>query len=242
MNRAALQSGAPFHAWILLDADGTVFDFDAAQAAALAATLAAAGLPADGRLLAPYQRIGSELWGLYEAGAISSLELRERRFARLLGEAGLDGDPAALSRDYLRRLSRRGELLPGALGAMHALRAAGCRLWLATNGLAEVQRPRFAASPVTPLTEGALISEELGVAKPQAGFFDAAFVAMGQPPRERVLMVGDSWSADIAGGLNYGLDTAWIRPAGDEPRPGPQPRWTLDALSELPEKVLALQV
>lgn len=224
--------------WILLDADGTLFDFDGAQAAAFAASLAAAGLPADGGLLEPYKRIGAELWGLFEEGRITGEDLRVKRFERLLEEAGLAGDAQALSRDYLARLAGRGDLLPGALEAVRRLDAAGCRLWLATNGLAEVQRPRFAASPVTEHVDGVVISEEIGAAKPQAAFFDEAFRAMGSPPKGRVLMVGDSWTADVAGGLGYGLDTVWINADG-RPRPEPVALFAeLATVAELPALVL----
>ena len=224
--------------WILLDADGTLFDFEAAQAAALDGCLAAAGLPGGGRLLEPYKRIGGELWGLFEAGRISSSRLRARRFELLLAEQGLEGDPLALSADYLSRLSARGELLPGALETVRELAGAGCRLWLATNGLAEVQRPRFAASPVTEHVEGVVISEEIGAAKPQAAFFDEAFRRMGGPPRARTLMVGDSWTADVAGGLGYGLDTVWINAEG-LPRPAEAAlRAELASVAGLPALVL----
>lgn len=226
------------YGWILLDADGTLFDFESAQAAALDACLAEADLPTGGALLEPYRRIGSELWGLFEAGEITTEELRVRRFARLLEEAELRGDPLALSEDYLVRLAQRRELLPGALDAVRRLSEAGCRLWLATNGLAEVQRPRFADSPILKYVDGVVISEDVGAAKPQKAFFDEAFRRMGGPPKERTLMVGDSWSADVAGGLGYGLDVCWINPEGLPRLEAVELRAELAGVGELPDVVL----
>jgi 2-haloacid dehalogenase len=57
-----------------------------------------------------------------------------------------------------------------------------------------------------------IVSGEVGVAKPDTGIFDIAFEKMGNPGKEEVLMIGDSLSADMQGGLNYGIDTCWYNP------------------------------
>jgi len=57
-----------------------------------------------------------------------------------------------------------------------------------------------------------IISEEIGHSKPAREFFAAAFARLGNPPKAEVLMVGDSWSADIQGAADYGIDTCWFNP------------------------------
>ena len=59
-----------------------------------------------------------------------------------------------------------------------------------------------------------VISEEVGAAKPDGRIFDVAFERMGEPPKEEVLIVGDSLTSDIAGGIAYGIDTCWFNPDG----------------------------
>jgi FMN phosphatase YigB (HAD superfamily) len=60
-----------------------------------------------------------------------------------------------------------------------------------------------------------IISEEIGAAKPGAAFFEAAFARCGHPPKRDVLIIGDSLTSDIQGGVNYGIDTCWYNPTGE---------------------------
>lgn len=83
---------------------------------------------------------------------------------------------------------------------------------LITNGLAAVQRPRFASSSIGRFFPEVVISEELGIAKPDPAIFDHAFERIGRPAKDRVLMVGDNLGSDILGGVNYGIDTCWFNP------------------------------
>ena len=109
-------------------------------------------------------------------------------------------------------------------GAEEVLRTlqATCRLAIVTNGLLAVQRSRLARSRIRDYIAELIISEEVGAAKPEPAFFTAAFARMGQPAKSDVLLIGDSLSSDMQGGLDYGLDTCWYNPAG-EPRPNGLP-------------------
>lgn len=200
--------------WILFDADGTLFDFERAQAAAIEETWRACGLDERPGLAAEFRAINVELWPAYERGAISQETLRIERFRRMMGETGRD--PEEVSELYLDRLAERAELIEGAGDAVRSLQGrAG--LALVTNGIAGVQHRRLDRSGLRPLFETVVISSEVGHAKPQAGFFDETFARIGFPPREAVLMVGDNLDVDMKGGSDYGTGTCWINPRG-EPR------------------------
>ncbi|MDX1503057.1 MAG: YjjG family noncanonical pyrimidine nucleotidase [Thermoanaerobaculia bacterium] len=200
---------------MLLDADGTLFDYDRAEAAALAATWEELGLPREERLLPAYREINHRLWRSYERGEIEQAAIPGERFARLLTALGHDADAGRASSLYLRALARQTHLLDGALRVVSRL-ARRAELALVTNGLAEVQRPRLAASPLAPFFEVVVISGEIGAGKPDPAFFDAAFRRMGDPPRRQTLIVGDSLTSDIEGGRRYGIDTCWLNPRGAE--------------------------
>ena len=77
-----------------------------------------------------------------------------------------------------------------------------------------MQRPRLERSAIRPFIEKIFISEEIGVAKPAAGFFEAVFQEIGNPPKSEVLIIGDSLTSDIQGGIDYGIDTCWFNPGG----------------------------
>ena len=64
-----------------------------------------------------------------------------------------------------------------------------------------------------------MISGEAGTSKPGPGIFDLAFEQLGRPSRSTAVMVGDNLSSDIRGGVDYGIDTCWYNPTGDEAHP-----------------------
>jgi 2-haloacid dehalogenase len=199
--------------WIIFDADGTLFDYRAAEAAALQGGFCALGLPWDPAYGALYTGINAAIWLEFERGEIDQLRLRTERFERLFAEVGLTADTAEFSRRYLAVLARQAALLPGAEAVVRRL-AASHRMLLLTNGLTEVQRPRFAAAPIRDCFADIVISEEVGLAKPDPAIFDVALERAANPERSTVLVVGDSLSSDIAGGAAAGLDTCWFNPEG----------------------------
>ncbi len=203
--------------WIIFDADGTLFDFDRAEAGALQETFDAFGMVFEQRTGDLYHQINSAIWRELEQGAITPEALRVERFRRLFDALNLAIDPAAFSGRYLDHLSHRGDLIDGAEELVKALRGR-YRLLILTNGLSEVQRTRLAHSGLAEYFEDIVISDEVGAAKPDGRIFDVAFERMGNPAKADVLIVGDSLSSDIAGGQAYGIDTCWFNPAA-QPRP-----------------------
>jgi 2-haloacid dehalogenase len=201
------------YTWLFFDADGTLFDFDLAEKLALSSVLVDLGQPLSDDAHQSYQRINKELWLAFEEGKVTQAEIKTKRFERWLESLTLDADIDKVSRDYLKHLSQQGPLLEHALEIIQAL-SKNYQMLLLTNGLKEVQRPRFNASVLEPYMTDIIVSGEVGFAKPDPRIFDAAFEVIGQPDKHEVLMIGDSLSADIQGGLNYGLDTCWYNPNG----------------------------
>ena len=225
------------YSWVMFDADNTLFDFDEAEQQALAATFKRLELPFLPEYKALYHRINAEIWSEFEQGRISSAALRVERFVRLFRAIGSGVDADEFSRVYLVFLAQSAQLLPGAHEIITTLRDAGLRLALVTNGLRDVQRPRLEASALAGSFEAVIISEEVGVPKPEAGFFEAAFAQMGRPARSVVLLVGDSLSSDIRGGNLFGLDTCWYNPAGRPADPRCPATFTIARLEQLAEIV-----
>jgi 2-haloacid dehalogenase len=201
------------YTWLLFDADDTLFDFPRAEANALQWTLEQSGLPFRPEFTSLYARFNQQVWQQFERGEVTSLELRVKRFRLFFDAAQLNGDPQTVSPLYLQNLSLGTDLLDGAEKVVRTLKA-DYHLALVTNGLKDVQRPRLESSNLRDCFEKVIISEEVGVAKPSRGYFDAVFCEIGQPPKESVLIIGDSLTSDMKGGLDYGLDTCWYNPKG----------------------------
>ena len=206
------------YTWCLFDADGTLFDFERTAAAALEQTFVDFKTAYDPAFLDLYRAIDERLWEALERGELSRSHLHVKRFADLLDSVGVDHDAEVFADRYLEHVGQGTDLIEGAECIISDL-ANRVHLALITNGFAAVQKSRFARSPLTRLFETIVISEEVGATKPDPAIFDEAFRRMGSPAKSDVLMIGDSLTADIRGGIDYGIDTCWFNPVGD---PAPQ--------------------
>jgi 2-haloacid dehalogenase len=197
--------------WILFDADNTIFDYDAAEFGALRSTFEELGRPLTQEHHQTYREVNHQNWLAYERGEISQAILRTRRFEQFLAAMGMGEDPVTVSRRYLFHLGNRTDLVAGAAEVVKALHGR-VKMMIITNGLKDVQRSRFGLSEIGRCFEDIVISEEVGVAKPDGRIFDITFERMGKPNKADVLIVGDSLTSDIRGGLDYGIDTCWFNP------------------------------
>jgi len=220
--------------WLLFDADGTLFDYDAAEASALRNAFRIERLEFSSEIESTYRLINKQLWLAFESGQISSQDLRVERFKQLFSQFKLEADPNTFSRLYLGCLAQSSQLIEGAQELIFQLRAQAFHLAIITNGIAEVQRSRLAASPIASCFEGLFISEELGSVKPDPTFFDAVFSQLGNPEKSSALVIGDSLSSDIRGGQNYQVDTCWYCPGETKELPEDlKPTYTIHQLADL---------
>ncbi|GGF83770.1 noncanonical pyrimidine nucleotidase, YjjG family protein [Paenibacillus albidus] len=219
---------------ILFDADDTLFDYGMAESQALLNAFVHFGLPTGAEdYAASYKEINSALWKDLEQGRMTSAVLRVERFNRLFAAHRLELDPEAFSTAYLKFLGEGTYLIQGAVELCGAL--AECRLAVITNGIKDVQTARIAGSPLSDTFEQIIISEETGFQKPETGIFDYAFDKLSLTDKTKVLMVGDSLTSDIQGGINYGIDTCWFNPLAKAGIPGIQPTYEIRDLAELVE-------
>lgn len=220
---------------LLIDADDTIFDYDRAEAYAFAATCRDLGVDYDeDRHLPVYRRINEGMWKALERGEIDQARLATERFRRTFEELRIEVNAGEFSDRYLGRLGEADFLLPEAQATVEAL-AKEVSLVLLTNGLSRVQRSRFARSPVTRHFDQIVISDEVGVKKPDPGIFALATEGFDHIGKEAILMVGDSLSSDIRGGVNFGIDTCWYNPRQRPLPEDPRPTYQIDALSHLLE-------
>jgi FMN phosphatase YigB (HAD superfamily) len=89
-----------------------------------------------------------------------------------------------------------------------------------------------------------VVSQRVGTIKPHPAIFAAAREALGSPPSERILHVGDDWAADVVGALDADWRAAWVRTRPDDsPLPSSErdavhlPDLELDGLVELPVRL-----
>lgn len=218
--------------YLLFDADGTLFDFDKAEAEALRQTLLLHGLPFSSRTRDLYRDINQNLWQELERGRVDKKTLQTRRFEELFVQTDLKADPVHFNDDYRAALAACSFLLPEAEKTCRQL-AKTHQLAIITNGLAATQHQRFNGSPLARLIPDLFISDEIGFEKPHLGFFQHVLASMGIKRTQEALVIGDSLTADIAGGSNAGLDTCWYNPARLPTDPAIVPTYEIASLAEL---------
>ena len=204
---------------VFFDADDTLFDYPGAERAALLACLEEFRIPLEPEsFIAAYRRHNHDVWREFERGETDQSTLRVERFRRLAAELVLPALPLErISAFYLEALAGQPQLLPGALDLVRGL-AKKFPLALITNGIASVQKKRFAASPLSAYFQSIVISEEVGVAKPDPRIFRPALEKLGLDAAD-VLYVGDSVTSDMAAART----PAWTS-AGSTHRAPPSPR------------------
>lgn len=218
--------------FVFLDLDQTILDFRRGEELALAQALRDHGLEPTEDVLTRYRKINRWHWEQLEKGAIPREEVLVGRFRKLFQEVGLDADAEHCSHAYEYNLSCHAFFLPGAQQAMEALHQ-NYKLYLASNGTAFVQHRRMKDADLYRFFDGLFISEEVGHFKPAREFFETAFAAIPGFQKEKAIMVGDTLSSDILGGINAGIQTVWINP--DHQSCGNiHPNYELGSITQLP--------
>ena len=220
--------------WLWFDADGTLFDYNRAEAVALKNTFHSLTLPFKDAYLDVYRNINHGLWQALERQEITQAVLGFRRFELLMEALQLSVSPEQMSSTYVEQLSICSELIEGAYEVLQALHEKS-QLAIVTNGLQTVQHGRLAHSSIRGFIKELIISEEIGAAKPSRAFFDAAFARCGHPSKEEVLIIGDSLTSDIQGGVDYGIDTCWYNPMSEAKPEGLEITYEIRQLPELLE-------
>jgi YjjG family noncanonical pyrimidine nucleotidase len=219
--------------YLFLDADGTLFDFDEAERRAIILMGEALDVAIEDFHLNAYQSANLACWKAFERGELDLDELKTARFVRFNEETGLTLDPKSASGVYESNLAHQGILYEQSIDVLDALKSRGYTLYFASNGLANVQRGRIAVANIAHYFEDFFISEEMGSQKPDIRYFEMMLEKTGLAARkEECLMVGDSLSSDIAGGIASGIDTLWIN-AHNHGSGSLNPTYTVTSLEEI---------
>lgn len=214
--------------WILFDADETLFHFDSFKGIQL--MFSRKGVDFTEQDFIVYQNVNKPLWVDYQNGDITAAQLKHTRFESWAQK--LNTTTADLNSSFLEAMADICSLLPGAKELMESL-VGKAQVGIITNGFTELQAIRLKRTGMDQYIKHVVISEEVGVAKPDHGIFQHTFERIGNPCKSRVLMVGDNLHSDILGGLNFGIETCWLNPRGASETDNIQPHYTVKSLLEL---------
>lgn len=217
---------------ILFDLDDTIFDFGKAEENALKKTLLSIGVEPTEEAVKRYSEINLSQWKLLELGKLTRKELTVRRFKIFFDELGIEADTEKVNETYKKFLSQGHFFIDGAEKLLDELYGK-YRLYLASNGTACVQSGRIASSGISKYFEHIFISEEIGFNKPSREFFDACFAKIQNFNADSTVIVGDSLTSDILGGINAGIHTVWFNARNQAGRENIKPEYEIKNLREL---------
>lgn len=218
---------------VLFDLDDTLFDFHKAEKIALTKTLVHFGIDPTEETLALYSTINAAHWKRLELGEISREEVKVGRYRELFETIGVECDPVKATAYYESMLAIGHYFMPGAPELLEELYGK-YRLYIVSNGTAKVQEGRIGSSGIAKYMDGIFISQILGANKPDKQFFDICFAEIPDFSLSETVIIGDSLSSDIKGGINAGITTVWFNPKRIENDSDIKPDYTIKELSEVP--------
>jgi len=218
--------------YLLLDLDDTILDFKKAEEVALGKTLSSFGLQPTQQVCARYSHINRLHWEMLERKELTREQVLVGRFEMLFTEYGIAVDPVQCARCYEKNLSCGHYFLPGAPEALERL-SKKYKLYLCSNGTTHVQLGRLESANISHYFQEIFISQQIGVNKPDKGYFDRCFARIPGFDKSKAMIVGDSLTSDILGGINAGIATCWVNPKKKSHNPDICPDYEIEALSEL---------
>lgn len=217
----------------LFDADDTLFDFSKSSALALETLFNRFGYAYSEAIPQILTDISAPLWQSYEKGKILDKELQKIRFVELFAQLEIQHDPGTFNDLYLYELGKNSVLIDDALEVCKKITECHKQLYIITNGFAISQESRLKHSPVGKHVSGSFISEVVGHKKPSREYFKHVLSRIPDVKKKKTLVVGDSLSADIAGGAAAGIDTCWFNRHGVENTTYVVPTYEVRELREL---------
>ncbi len=218
---------------IIFDADETLFDFKKSESVAFKNIMLEFNIEYDeNHHLKIYKDINTAIWKEFEDGLITQKELKVERFKRLSNRLNVEFDEVEFARSYMKHLSRGSFLYDDSIDLVKSLYK-DYRLSIITNGLKDVQDNRIRKSNISKYFEDIVISEEVQVSKPDPRIFEITLSNMNFTDKSKVLVVGDSLTSDIQGGINSGIDTCWFNLSKIENKTEIKPIYEISNLMEL---------
>lgn len=199
---------------LYFDLDNTLLDFTAAEKSAISGLLKLHNLPESDAIIKKYSEINQSWWERFEKGEIKKEEIFSGRFKDFLDFYGFSGDPQKMASDYFELLAAGHFILDGADQVMKYIKSQGYTVCITTNGVSRTQYRRINECGLKQYFDYVFVSEDAGHQKPEYEYFDYVMKNTPEKDKSNILVIGDSQSSDILGGINFGIDTCWLNLKG----------------------------
>lgn len=224
---------------VLFDLDDTIFDFKKSESTALSKTLVELGIEPNNCIISQYSKYNISQWKRLELGEISREEVKVNRYKLLFDEFGIDVLPELATEIYENKLAIGHYFINGAVEMIESIYN-DYDLYLVSNGAKKVQDGRLASADISKYFKGIFISEVAGHEKPSIEFFNYCFDRIPDFNKDSTVIIGDSLSSDIKGGINAGIKTIWFNPHHDKNESEIIPDYEIHSLDEIKELLIRI--
>ena len=217
---------------VLLDLDNTLIDFNECARHSIMKSFERHGFTYTDEVFTTFITENVKIWKRLERGEITKSQLRADRWNIILSRLGIDFDGTIIEEEFENGVAQGAYAVEGAYELLDYL-FPKYELYIVSNGFRFVQESRLKIGDFRKYFKDVYLSEDVGVQKPAKEFFDYCFDKMEQPDKADVILIGDSLSADIIGGLNYGIDCIWFNKNGESLPADIKPNFIVNKLKEI---------
>ncbi len=217
---------------ILMDLDNTIIDFNECARHSIMDIFADLGFHYDENVFETFITENVKIWKRLELGEIDKPYLRANRWNIILGKLGIKYDGTIIEERFENGVAKGAYPVEYAYELLEYLYKK-YDIYVVSNGFRFVQESRVKIGRYDKYFKELFLSEDIGIQKPDIRFFDYCYEKIGCPPKEDLILIGDSLSADITGGNNFGIDTIWFNKNNDSPSEIVKPTYTVNKLKEI---------
>ena len=201
---------------LFLDIDNTLLDFDAGAAWGMEQCFRKAGLEYRTEMFSVFTEENNKIWQKIERRELTMDNLFYVRWQAILAHLGLEADGVEMEKEFRRLLHLTAVPVEGAKELLEYLYKKDYFLCAASNGPYDQQINRLRSADMLKYFSHCFVSEKVGADKPGKQFFDGCMKEFPGIHPSECMMIGDSLTADIAGGQAYGMSTCWFVHSGDK--------------------------
>ena len=217
---------------LLIDVDDTIIEFKHTSDKAVSHVFDRVGIERSLELDKKYKEISHQLWSDYELGLVTIKDITTTRFAKTFEDFDIPYTGQEMDDMFRQYLIDNPMFMENAYDVLKVLNK-NYKIYVITNGVASTQRSRIERMGLETIFEDIFISSDVGYSKPDKKFFEAHLKDMNN--YEEMLIIGDSLSADIQGGINMNIDTCWFNPHFIENTTGIKPKYSVNTWLEVLE-------
>lgn len=219
-----------------MDLDNTIIDFNECARHSIMGIFEDLGFHYDENVFETFITENVKIWKRLERGEIDKPYLRANRWNIILGKLGIEYDGTIIEERFENGVAKGAYPVEYAYELLEYLYSK-YDLYVVSNGFRFVQESRVKIGKFDKYFKELFLSEDIGIQKPDIRFFDYCYEKIGCPPKEELILIGDSLSADIQGGINFNVETIWFNKNNEPQNDTIKPTYTVNHLKEI-EKIL----